>query len=204
MSSASTPKTTQGRDLLIQVARRLFLERGYTNVSIQQIATEAEMTKGAPYYHFASKQDLFIQVSMGIIADVRDTLNSAMQTEGSFQQRLESATIEAVRSISGDFSQWFSDMFREIDKASMQQAITEEFGFRVLPNFFLPLFEAAKANGDIGRVSPDVAARVYFMLLKSTIDTCGHGSVEYPGSELGVDTEQLVREVIDIYFRGIA
>lgn len=205
MTPHITPKTSRGRDLLIQAARRLFLERGYTNVSIQQIAAEADMTKGAPYYYFANKQELFICVSLEIIADVRDTLASSMASEGTFQERIERATIQAVRSISGDFSQWFSDMFREVDKSSMKQAIAQEFGHPLLPNFFLPMFEEAREAGELGRVSTEVAARTYFMLLKSTIDTCAHGSASHPGdTPVPVDTETLVREVIDIFFHGVA
>lgn len=204
MTPPTSIKNSQGRSLLLQAARRLFLERGYSNVSIQQIATEADMTKGAPYYYFANKQDLFIQVSLELIADVRDTLVNGMTVEGTFQERIERATILAVHSISGDFSQWFSDMFREVDKSSMKKAIEQEFGNHVLPNFFLPIFETARANGELGRVSPEVAARTYFMLLKATIDTCAHGSVEHPGADIDIDTDTLVREVVDIFFHGIA
>ncbi len=50
-----------GRDLLIDVATRLFMHHGYDGVSMQQIATAANMTKGSPYYHFKGKEDLFIQ-----------------------------------------------------------------------------------------------------------------------------------------------
>lgn len=58
----STPKTElAGRELLIDVASRLFMDHGYDGVSMQQIATAANMTKGSPYYHFESKEDLFLK-----------------------------------------------------------------------------------------------------------------------------------------------
>jgi AcrR family transcriptional regulator len=44
---------------LLDTARRLFGERGYADVSIEEIAREAGVTRGALYHHFKSKEDLF-------------------------------------------------------------------------------------------------------------------------------------------------
>lgn len=41
-----------------QVAFRLFLERGYTRISMDDIARAAGLTKRTPYYHFDSKDAL--------------------------------------------------------------------------------------------------------------------------------------------------
>jgi len=40
--------------------RRLFRERGYAATSLEQIAEAAEVTKGAIYGHFSSKEDLLL------------------------------------------------------------------------------------------------------------------------------------------------
>ena len=48
------------RQRLLAEAQRLFRERGYAATSLEQIAEAAEVTKGAIYGHFASKEDLLI------------------------------------------------------------------------------------------------------------------------------------------------
>jgi len=48
------------RERLIVEARRLFRERGYAATSLDQIADAAEVTKGAIYGHFSSKEDLLL------------------------------------------------------------------------------------------------------------------------------------------------
>ena len=48
------------RERLISEAQRLFRERGYAATSLEQIAEAAEVTKGAIYGHFASKEDLMV------------------------------------------------------------------------------------------------------------------------------------------------
>ncbi|HET7173653.1 MAG TPA: TetR family transcriptional regulator [Nocardioidaceae bacterium] len=48
------------RQRLLAQAQRLFRERGYAATSLEQIAEAAEVTKGAIYGHFASKEDLML------------------------------------------------------------------------------------------------------------------------------------------------
>jgi AcrR family transcriptional regulator len=48
------------RRRLLEVANRLFRERGYTATSLDQIAEAADVTKGAIYGHFSSKEDLLL------------------------------------------------------------------------------------------------------------------------------------------------
>ena len=48
------------RQRLLTEAQRLFRERGYAATSLEQIAEAAEVTKGAIYGNFASKEDLLI------------------------------------------------------------------------------------------------------------------------------------------------
>jgi AcrR family transcriptional regulator len=45
---------------VIDEARRLFRERGYAATSLEQIAEAADVTKGAIYGHFSSKEDLLL------------------------------------------------------------------------------------------------------------------------------------------------
>jgi AcrR family transcriptional regulator len=48
------------RQRLLAEAQRLFREQGYAATSLEQIAEAAEVTKGAIYGHFASKEDLML------------------------------------------------------------------------------------------------------------------------------------------------
>ena len=48
------------RQRLLAEAERLFRERGYAATSLEQVAEAAEVTKGAIYGHFSSKEDLLL------------------------------------------------------------------------------------------------------------------------------------------------
>jgi AcrR family transcriptional regulator len=65
------------RQRLLEQAQRLFRERGYAATSLEQIAEAAEVTKGAIYGHFASKEDLMVSAIEAVPTPVSvDLLNS--------------------------------------------------------------------------------------------------------------------------------
>jgi len=64
------------RQRLLAEAQRLFRERGYAATSREQIAEAAEVTKGAIYGHFDSKEDLMLSALEAAPApDYSTTLN---------------------------------------------------------------------------------------------------------------------------------
>lgn len=46
-------------ELLLGVSRGLFAEYGYADTTLDDVANEAEVTKGAIYHHFTGKRELF-------------------------------------------------------------------------------------------------------------------------------------------------
>jgi AcrR family transcriptional regulator len=52
------PRAQETRERILAAALRLFADRGYAAVSIEEIAEAAGLTKGAVYYWFADKDDL--------------------------------------------------------------------------------------------------------------------------------------------------
>lgn len=52
----------QRREDIVNAAEKLFFSRGYDNVSMDEIAGEAELSKPAVYYYFKDKESLFFAV----------------------------------------------------------------------------------------------------------------------------------------------
>jgi AcrR family transcriptional regulator len=57
--SRRTEQTEGTRRALLDSARALFTERGYADVSTEEIVRRARVTRGALYHHFRGKEDLF-------------------------------------------------------------------------------------------------------------------------------------------------
>ncbi|MFY8144203.1 MAG: TetR/AcrR family transcriptional regulator, partial [Caulobacter sp.] len=75
MTSSLPPLTNRQR--LVAHARALFAERGFEGVSVDEIAAAAGLTKGAVYYQFKDKTDLFRAACEAVLADVRDRVETA-------------------------------------------------------------------------------------------------------------------------------
>lgn len=58
------------RDHLIEVATKLFAERGYEDTSIETVLEEASVSRGSLYHHFKNKEALFEAVLEAIENDV--------------------------------------------------------------------------------------------------------------------------------------
>jgi AcrR family transcriptional regulator len=62
VKSRRTEHSAATRAALIRVARRMFAERGYAATSTEEVVRRARVTRGALYYHFRDKRDLFLAV----------------------------------------------------------------------------------------------------------------------------------------------
>jgi AcrR family transcriptional regulator len=83
MSRSVKPKAPSGaeiraaqgaatRNTLVEVARRLFGTKGFSDTSLDEVVAEAHVTKGALYHHFRGKEDLFGAVYEQVQKEVSD------------------------------------------------------------------------------------------------------------------------------------
>lgn len=59
MARKTKQEAQETRHSILDAAERLFQRQGVSNTSLQQIAHEAEVTRGAIYWHFKDKAELF-------------------------------------------------------------------------------------------------------------------------------------------------
>lgn len=73
-------QSEQTRALLLAVGRRLFGELGYTATATEEVVRQAGVTRGALYYQFRDKQDLFRAVFEEIQGEVLGRVQAAAST----------------------------------------------------------------------------------------------------------------------------
>lgn len=76
------------RAALIDAARPLFAERGYAAVGTEQIVAAARVTRGALYYHFEDKRDLFRAVFAVVDQELVEDVARVALAEADVWQRL--------------------------------------------------------------------------------------------------------------------
>ncbi|MGW7531673.1 TetR/AcrR family transcriptional regulator [Amycolatopsis sp. NPDC054798] len=75
MPTTSERGGPQTRARILEVANRLFLERGYEAVTVAEVAREAGVSSVTVFNHFARKEDLFLDRA----ADVANLLRTAVR-----------------------------------------------------------------------------------------------------------------------------
>ncbi len=68
------------REALIDAARDLFTDRGYSGVGTEEIVTRAKVTRGALYHHFTDKRDLFRAVFEVVEEDLMKRIGATMES----------------------------------------------------------------------------------------------------------------------------
>jgi AcrR family transcriptional regulator len=77
-----------GRQCILEQAEQLFFAHGYHGVSIRDIVQACGLSNAALYYHFGSKQNLFVEVVKEYVAILVQKLQEAGTGKGSCGERL--------------------------------------------------------------------------------------------------------------------
>ncbi len=91
---------TDAKRRLLDGARRLFAEQGYTNTSIRDIAQACGITSATLYSHFPGKSELYLELVDEYLDAAQAAFSAAADVTGDGATRLEAmveATIEVQR-----------------------------------------------------------------------------------------------------------
>ncbi len=183
------------KDSILHAASECFARDGYWSTDIDDICKKADLTKGAFYYHFSTKQDLFIEMLNNWSGKVGGKLDlSGFESDD---------MLELLSSIPEKFSPIFEEVDRQlpifldlyvkaISDSGLNKVVLNSYqGFL---EFFKPLIKRGVANGSLKKVDPDDAAKVLFSL---TIGMLMQGLVDPRGD----DWVKLAKKSINMIFK---
>jgi TetR/AcrR family transcriptional repressor of nem operon len=78
----SRAEAAQNRERIIEVAARLFRERGFDGIGVAELMKFAGLTHGGFYGHFASKEDLMAQACARALEGSLDAMHKAAEGGG--------------------------------------------------------------------------------------------------------------------------
>lgn len=139
------------RRRLLDAARRAFAVRGYDGASLDSIAAEANLSKGAVYAHFPTKQDLYLAVFEEVLADARARVEAV------------SAQLESRRTPEAAYRTYFDYGEGSLHAALMLDAwntSVREPAVRTALEEFLRWRTAALASAAIAVVPPGAAIQL--------------------------------------------
>ena len=135
--------------LILDVAFRLFMEKGYEHTSIQDIIDRlGGLSKGAIYHHFKSKDDILIAVtermtaqSNAMLAHIRDRrdLNGREKLKTIFKTSIMRPVQNDIFTVAPDFHNNPKLLFN----------ILHDTAKEVAPHYIRPIIEEGIADGSI-------------------------------------------------------
>lgn len=91
------PKDPIPRSKFLEAARTVFAASGFQGASMSAIAREAGVSKATLFHHFSTKEDLYVEVLVGIASEVDAMIGAALVSEGPFAERTDHLTESIVR-----------------------------------------------------------------------------------------------------------
>ena len=74
-------RSQQRHQRILDAAVRVFADKGYHGTLVDEIALEAETSKGGVYFHFPNKQAIFLALLDRLAAMLRERIEGAVQKE---------------------------------------------------------------------------------------------------------------------------
>ena len=81
------------RRVVLTVASDLFATKCFEATSMRDIAAAADLMSGSLYYHFASKEEMYVAVQDASVSKIYDAVEAAIATVDDPWKRLEGAAI---------------------------------------------------------------------------------------------------------------
>ncbi len=191
------------RDLLLDTAERVFLERGVSRTSLNEIASAAGVSRGAIYWHFEDKADLFnamiCRVSMPMEEAIEDCANVS-GVEG--LAPLRSAFLGVLDKLVSD-----PQVRRVFEIATHKVEYVEELSgvrnrhLNVRNQCLADATQALSSAMELGQIGRNVEPSVVAVGLHALVDGLIQNWMLDPEA---FDLVEVGEQVLDAYLRGLA
>ena len=149
--------------LILDVAFRLFMEKGYEHTSIQDIINHlGGLSKGAIYHHFKSKEDILIAVTDRMTAESNQMLAAIRDRQDlSGQEKLKTIFKESItRSVQDDIFTVAPDFH---NNPKLLFSLLHDTIEEVAPNYILPIIQQGISDGSIKTDYPKQLAELILL-----------------------------------------
>lgn len=150
--TADVIEFSKGQQRLIQVAMKLFAERGFDGVTVRDLASAAGVSVGLINHHFGSKEGLREAVDRYFLSQFEEVLLEQQADAIPGEQTLDSVTDWVEDWIGRHLDEW------DLSKAYMRRALLEgnDWGGRLFERFYQVVRTSVDRMDADGRLRPDV------------------------------------------------
>lgn len=193
--SVSELNVSDAAQRVLDVAERLFMQRGYAAITLRDIAQALNMKQASLYYHFpGGKEQLFVTVVQRVLERYKVGINRALEAHGpDLRQQLMAIAL------------WFAKQppmnmlgLMHADIPALSQASQAELLGAVFTAMFAPIrntFAAAQQSGIIRAVDPEMITGAFLAIMDGISYRQAHSDEIAP--------EIMAKEMISVLLDGL-
>lgn len=182
------------RDQVIDVARRLFGERGTTDVSMDEIASEAGVARSTVYVYFANRGELLRACLQGMHAQLLAAIATAWEQEDEPARRLE-RLLEEMLAVVDDSPAFFRlAIVTQGTPANDGEVVGSELALIGLDiaRLLHDLMVEGIARGAFRTLAPDLAISLIGQQIYGAMAVRAGEPIPRPRSEVAADTARFI------------
>ncbi|MBP7052433.1 MAG: TetR/AcrR family transcriptional regulator [Phycisphaerae bacterium] len=197
-SSRKERERHRHRQEILSKALRLFAEKGFHDVSMQEIAAAVEFATGTLYNFFSSKEDLFFELLDATTEESLGTVLSALDGPGDERHRLSlfiHLHTRVVREHGAAFRLYLMESQGRCLPGPRVEAYKKEIDRRIVAQLS-GVIAAGIDKGLFHSIDPVIAARCLFASLEPFI----LAAIENPQA---VDLDADLKKIEAVFFSGL-
>jgi AcrR family transcriptional regulator len=182
------------RDQVIDVARRLFGERGSTDVSMDEIATEAGVARSTVYVYFANRGELLRACLQRMYSQLREAIAITWEQEDEPARRLERLIEEMLARVDDSPAFFRLALVTQGTPANDAEVVAVELALIGLDiaRLLHDLLEQGVANGEFRPVDLDIAVSLIGQQIYGAMAVRAGEPAPRPRADAAADTTRFI------------
>jgi len=156
------------RENILRQARGLFMQRGFADVSVGEVAELVGVTKPTLYYHFESKQGLYTAVLCDMMREVGGYIEEVVTLDAPVRERLRLLAVGYLSHARMRIEPMLRDTFELIGQERAAEVIHAYHEYLIAP--IANLLRMGVASGAIAPLDPNTLTRAFLGLLDTFND----------------------------------
>lgn len=184
-------RSEETRAQILSAAAQCFAQNGYDATGIAEICQRAGVSKGAFYYHFASKQALFLDLLNVWMAELElllETVATGSKTVPERLLKMAQMTHVIFQSENAQIPMFLEFWTQATRDESVRQATIAPY--RKYQAFFAELIQQGIKEGTLEPIDPDAGAQVIISLASGLLL---HGLLDPTGADWGQVSENSIQ-----------
>ena len=188
-------------DLILDSAERLFVEKGFTNTSVNDIAEAADFSRTSIYQYFSGKEEIYLRILERYTGLLTRSVIKATANVSTAPEKIRvflGAMRRMIRERPSFFTLYFIERHQVEPRLSAELRTRLNAERRVLENVFRDFYRRGIEKGEVRNIDVKDASNLFFAQITGMMLL--H---EYYGNEFDVTLDEHLEKSLQLYLEFV-